>query len=145
MFYAGCVVVKQYLNSMDEVRDFYSDLYENMPQDLGEDGPDGAMIMPNSLPQPTRKRRRSKGAEPSGSQERGASNEGQRAHLLLQMQLLAAAAASDDIANLASLDDFEDVSALGRSDDRGVLGFSHRYGVPGGIPQEEVDFRTSHP
>ena len=62
--FAGHFIVKQYLNGMDSVRDCVRGLVASIPDDAGQDGPNGTMIIPRNMSNPERKRRREPTPEP---------------------------------------------------------------------------------
>lgn len=68
--FAGHTIVKQYFNSMESVRHFVRGIALSIPEDAGQDGPNGVMIMPQSMSNPDRKRHREVPSEPAGQQER---------------------------------------------------------------------------
>ena len=47
--------MKQFLDGMDNVRDFVKDMIASIPDYAGEDGPCGTMNIPQTLENPARK------------------------------------------------------------------------------------------
>ena len=120
--FAGDTVVLEYLQGMESVREFVSKVVTSIPDDAGEDGPDGEMKIPRSLQTPMRKRRREDTPPPRGGAG-GAS--GQGAPMSSQQLGFALMAAMEaDVGNelLHDLDDYPFLPC--DVEDRSVMGVS---------------------
>lgn len=104
--FAGQVIVKQYLKGMDSLREFVKGVILSIPDDAGEEGPNGMLNIAHSLSNPERKRRRDDSSEPKG--ERDERSGDQEAMDSLQRGFKLIAAMQPDAGNelLHDLDDF---------------------------------------
>lgn len=98
--------MKQFLNGLDSVKDFVKNLVAGIPDDAGEDGPGGAMRIPQTLENTSCKHHREDAPE-SSSGARGAPEEGQgMSHYQRGLELIAAMQPGVENELLGDLDDF---------------------------------------